>query len=272
MAINGNPARNAMHTSICMVTGAGKGIALNELGVIPAKYPVVIFDPHGEHSKIAGRRVWQYKTRRNFAKAFVAAWKSGKPFAMGYTPVIRENDEKAAKAALQSAAEWFARLVWAASDGNRVIYAVFEEYGEYCQGIGDDNTTIGKIWTGGRKFGIRGVAIYQRSATISKTIWSNSPRKIIGAQGYEADIQRCIDAVGCSRADMVQLADFNKQLQMYYAKFDEMVRTKVHYLLSESVGTFEKVAAYVKPARELRKKWSKEQRQIDKSGHYRLIN
>nr|WP_256444455.1 DUF87 domain-containing protein [Aestuariibacter sp. A3R04] len=260
-----------MHTAVCMMTGAGKGIALNALGLIPDKYPVVIFDPHGEHNKIAGRRVYQYKTQRNFAKTFIKAWNSGRPFALGYCPDTKGRTEKESKQKLQNAAEWFAKLVWAAGDGNRVLYSVFEEYGEYCESTADDNTTIGKIWTGGRKFGLRGIAVFQRSATISKTIWGNSPRKVIGAQGYENDIARCVDAVGCSRADMVELAANNKALQMYHEGLDEMVRTKVHYLFSESVGVHEKVAAYVKPAANLRKKWNAEQRRLDKLGVYKLV-
>lgn len=270
MAINPNTARNAMHMSICMMTGAGKGIALNSLNLIPKQHPIVIFDPHGEHDKIAGRKVYQYKTKMNFAKTFNFAWRSGKPFAIAYSPNIKAKDEKSHKKLLQVAAEWFAKLVWAASDGNRILYALFEEYGEYCDGIGDDKTTIGKIWTGGRKFGIRGIAVFQRSATVSKTIWGQSPIKVLGAQGYENDIQRCMEATGCSHKDMVDLAHRNKALQMHYDKIDEMVRTKVHYLVSESVGTFEKVAAYVKPAAPLRKKWTKAQKLIDKQGGYRL--
>jgi DNA helicase HerA-like ATPase len=270
VSINPNGARNAMHTSICMVTGGGKGIALNELNVVPLHHPVIIFDPHHEHKTLAGRKVYQYKTRLNFARTFLKAWSTGKPFALAYTPIIRAKEEKENKKQLQNAAEWFAKLAYTACDGNRILYAVFEEYGAYCEGVSDDKTTIGKIWTEGRKFGLRGVAIFQRSATISKTIWSNSPIKIIGAQGYENDLQRCIEATGCNRADMIDLAYRNKALQMHYAKIDEMVRTKVHYLVSESVGTFEKVAAFVKPAANLRKKWSTEQRKIDKSGQYRL--
>jgi len=270
MAINPTTARNAMHTSICMMTGAGKGIAINELGVIPKNHPVIIFDPHHEYTKIAGRKVYQYKTRLNFAKTFASAWTSGKQFALAYTPVIRGKNEKENKAQLQAAAEWFAKLAWVASDGNRILYAVFEEYGEYCEGIGDDNTTIGKIWTGGRKFGLRGVAIFQRSATVSKTIWGLSPIKIIGAQGYENDIKRCMEATGCSRADMIDLGSKNKALEMHYSQLDEMVRTKVHYLYSSSAGNFEKVAAYVKPAANLRQKWSKEQKNMDKNSGYKL--
>jgi hypothetical protein len=270
MAINPNSARNALHTAICMITGAGKGIALNTLGVIPPQYPVIIFDPHAEHTSIAGRKVYQYKTKRNFAKAFAAAWPTKQAFALAYCPQISASDEKQAKIQLQSAAEWLAKLAWAAGDGKRILYAVFEEYGSYCTSVADDQTTIGKIWTEGRKFGIRGVAIFQRSATISKTIWGNSPIKIIGAQGYENDIVRVIDAIGCTKEDVIDLAYRNKALEMFAPELDENVRTKVHYLVSESVGKYKKVAAWVKPAQHLRKKYTAQQAQIAKKGQYAI--
>jgi hypothetical protein len=254
-----------------MMTGGGKGIALNTLGVIPKDKPVMIFDPHHEHRAIAGRKVYQYKTRQNFGKTFAKAWATGKPFALAYTPVLKGADQKQQHKNLQDCAEWFAKLAWAACDGNRILYAVFEEYGSYCDGAGDDKTTIGKIWTEGRKFGLRGVAIFQRSATISKTIWSNSTIKIIGAQGYENDLQRCVEAIGCTKADVVELSFNNKILQMHYQEIDEMVRTKVHYLVSESVGTFEKVAAFVPQAAALRKKWTAQQRAINNKKDYKII-
>lgn len=271
MSINPNTARNAKHISICMITGAGKGIALNTLGLIPKKYPAIIFDPHGEYKRISGRQVLQYKTRLNFAKIFKKAWASGKPFIMAYSPNVTASNEKDSKAKLQREAEWFARLAWLASDGNRILYAVFEEYGEYSDGIGDDKTTIGKIWTGGRKFGIRAIAIFQRSATVSKTIWSNSPVKVIGAQGYENDIKRVSEALGCTKAEVVDIGSRNSTLEMYSQELDEDVRTKVHYLYSEAFGTFEKVACYVKPAEKLRKNWSSDQKSVAKGGGYRLI-
>ncbi|GAA6154470.1 hypothetical protein [Pseudoteredinibacter isoporae] len=270
MAINPNSARNAKHASVCMITGGGKGIAVNSLGLIGDEYPAVIFDPHGEYKRLGSRRVYAYKTKMNFSKQFARAWASGKPFVMAYTPKITGKDQKESKAKLQAAAEWFAKLVWAAGDGNRILYSVFEEYGEYCEGNGDDKTTIGKIFTGGRKFGIRAIAVFQRSATVSKTIWGNSPIKVIGAQGYEADIARVADALGCSRADVVDLGYRNKELEMYYSKIDENVRTKVHYLYSQAFGTCEKVACYVKPAASLRKNWSNHQKALDEDGGYRL--
>ena len=271
MAINENSARKAMHTAISMITGGGKGIALNSLDLIPEHHPVVIFDPHHEHNKIAGRKVYGYKTRLNFAKQFKKAWASKKPFAMAYQPKLTGKNEQESLKQLQAAAEWFAKLVWVASDGNRVIYPVFEEYSAYSQGTSDDRTTIGKIWKEGRKFGIRGIAIFQRSATVPKTIWSNSPIKVIGEQGSENDIDRITTELSCSRADIIDLGYRNKTLEMYLEKFDEMVRTQVHYLVSTSFGTFEKKCAYVKPAKELRKRWTIVQQKLARDSSYKLV-
>jgi hypothetical protein len=268
MAINPNTARNAKHTSVVCMTGGGKGVAMNTLGLIPAKYPVVIFDPHGEYKKIAGRKVYRYTTQTNFVKTFKQAWQSGKPFALAYTPKLSGDGEKERKQSLIKASHWFASLVWAASDGNRILYAVFEEFGEYSEGTQKDATAIGKVWTGGRKFGIRAIAIFQRSAEVPKTIWNNSPVKVIGAQGGLNDQDRVVKELGCKSADVIDLGHRNVKLSMFATELEEIVRTKVHYLYSEAGGTFEKVAAYVPQSNYLTKDWTHEQRQIDKNGGY----
>jgi len=270
MAINENTARNAKHTSICCMTGGGKGVAMNTLGIIPSKYPAVIFDPHGEYKKLAGRKVYQYKTRMNFAKVFQKAWASGKPFILAYAPKLTGNSEKERKKSLIKEAHWFGSLVWAAADGNRILYAVFEEFGEYAEGNQKDETIIGKIWTGGRKFGVRAVAIFQRSAEVPKTIWNNSPIKVIGAQGGLNDQNRVVKELGCRAADVIDLGHRNVKLSMYAKQLDEIVRTKVHYLYSEAGGTFEKVAAYVPQSNYLVKDWTKEQKIIDKECDYKI--
>lgn len=270
MAINQNTARNAKHTSICCMTGAGKGVAMNTLGLIPDKYPVIIFDPHGEYKKLAGRKVYQYKTRLHFARVFKKAWQSGKPFALAYTPKLTGSDEKERKKSLIESAHWFASLAWAAADGNRILYTVFEEFAGYAEGNQKDETIIGKIWKEGRKFGLRAIAIFQRSQEVPKTIWNNSPIKVIGAQGGITDRDRVMKEIGCSAQDVTDLGDRNVKLSMYAKSLDEIVRTKVHYLLSESAGTFEKVAAYVPQSNYLVKDWTAEQRAIDKSGGYRI--
>ena len=272
MAINPNTARNAKHACVCCMTGGGKGVAMNTLGLIPDKYPAMIFDPHGEYKTLHGRKVYRYKTRMNFAKMFKKAWASGKPFVLAYTPKVTGNTAKEQKQSLVSAAHWFGQLAWAAADGNRILYTLFEEYGEYSEGNASDDTIIGKIWTGGRKFGLRAIAVFQRSAEVPKTIWGNSPVKIIGAQGYENDQKRVINALGCNIADVVDLGRRNVALTMFAKSLDEDVRTMTHYLKSESIGTFDKVAAYVPPAKHLTKKWNRQQQTLASDNTYLIAN
>lgn len=270
MAINPNQARNAKHISVCCMTGAGKGVAMNALGLIPKKYPIIIFDLHGEYKKLNGRKVYAYKTQRNFAKMFKKAWASGKPFVLAYTPKITGNTDKERKQSKIDAAHWFGRLAWAAADGNRILYPIFEEFGEYTQGSGDENSIIGDIWTGGRKFGLRAVAIFQRAANVSKKIWQNSPIKVIGAQGGINDQERVVRELGCRVADVVDLGAKNVALSMFAKSLDEIVRTKVHYMMSEASGTFEKVACYVPQSSYLTKNWSDKQKAIDQEGIYKI--
>lgn len=252
------------------MTGAGKGVAMNTLDIIPDKYPVIIFDPHCEYKKIAGRKVYQYKTRLHFARVFKKAWASGKPFALAYTPKLTGDNEKERKKSLIEAAHWFGSLAWAAADGNRILYPVFEEFGGYAEGNAADDTIIGKIWKEGRKFGLRAVAVFQRSQEVPKTIWNNSPIKVIGAQGGITDQERIIKEIGCSAADISDLGYQNTKLSMFAPKLDEVVRTKVHYLYSESIGNFEKVAAYVPQSNYLVKDWSVEQKELDKNSPYKV--
>lgn len=267
MAINPNTARNAMHASVVCMTGAGKGVAMNSLGLIPREHPVIIFDPHGEYRNFAGRKVYRYKTRINLAKALPRAWASKKPFVIAYTPDA-EGEER--KKVLRKEAYWLASLVWAISDGNRILVSLWEELGEYVEGNAADDSPIGLLWTGGRKFGIWATAVFQRSAEVPKTIWTNSPRKVIGAQGGINDKKRVMAEIGCEAEDVDDLGSRNIALSMYSSVVGETVRTKVHYLFSESAGRFSRVSAYVKPAESLRKAWSADQKRLAGDKKYKL--
>jgi len=264
MAINPNTARNAMHTSVVCMTGGGKGVAMNRLGLIPREHPVIIFDPHGEYKNFAGRRVYHYKTRMNLGKALSRAWASKKPFVIAFTPKVNSKD------ALRAEAYWLADMVWAMSDGNRIVAAVFEELGEYAEGNAADDSAIGRLWTGGRKFGIWAFGVFQRSAEVPKTIWMNSPRKVIGAQGGSNDKKRVMDQLCCTAADVDDLGARNIALSMYAEKLGEVVRLKTHYLYSSTTGRFERVAAYVKPAEYLKASWDIEQKRLDRDGFYKV--
>lgn len=267
MAINANTARNAMHTSVVCMTGAGKGVAIHSLGLVPSKHPVIIFDPHGEYKNFAGRKVYRYKTRINLAKALPRAWASKKPFVIAYTPGA-EGVERKKK--LRTEAYWLASLVWALADGNRIMVSLWEELGEYVEGNAADDSPIGVLWTGGRKFGIWAIAVFQRSAEVPKTIWTNSPRKVIGAQGGINDKRRVVAEVGCAPQDVDDLGMRNIALSMNAPDLGETVRTKTHYLYSPAAGQFERVAAYVKPAEHLRKGWSLEQKRLAHDKRYKL--
>ncbi|WP_080635028.1 helicase HerA domain-containing protein [Teredinibacter turnerae] len=253
-----------MHTSVVCMTGAGKGVAMHRLGLVPREHPVIIFDPHGEYKNFAGRQVHRYKTRMNLAKAVGRAWQSRRSFVIAYVPGVED------KSALRREAYWLAELVWAMSDGNRIVAAVFEEFAEYAEGNAQDKSPIGRLWTGGRKFGVWAFAVFQRSAEVPKTIWNNSPRKVIGAQGSPTDKRRVVDELGCSPADVDDLGVRNVALSMYAPEIGEVVRTKTHYLYSQAAGSFERVAAYVKQAEYLRDDYSHDQKSMDNDRLYRM--
>jgi len=263
MAINEQNFRSAQMTSVCCATGGGKGIAVTSLGLVPKNACVVVFDPYGEYKTKFGKRAChQYKSSRGFARALKAAWQSGKPFVLSYFPQGDRLKEM----------NWFGGLVWAASDGNRVLYPIFEEYGKCVESTSKDDTIVGEIYSGGRKFGLRPIAIFQRSAEVPKTIWGNSQIKVIGAQEYTADAKRIVDQLGCTIDEVSSLSTLNEAFTMYAPKLDDVVRTKTHYLKAKGFRNYERVAAMVEPARHLTKNWSKEQKALNKASDFTLIN
>jgi hypothetical protein len=263
MAVNEQNYRSAQMTSICCATGGGKGIAVTSLGIIPDNACVVVFDPYGEYKTKFGKRAChQYKTKRGFARAFKAAWQSGKAFLLSYFPQgdrLKEMD-------------WFGCLAWSAADGNRVLYPVFEEYGKCVESNSKDDTIVGEIYSGGRKFGLRGIAIFQRSAEVPKTIWGNSQIKVIGSQEYTADAKRIVDQLGCPIDEISSLSTLNEAFTMYAPNLDDNVRTKTHYLVAKGFRNYTKKAAMVEPARYLTKKWSSEQKSLNKASDFYLVN
>jgi len=263
MAINPKNFRSAQMACICCATGGGKGIAVTSLGVIPDDARVVVFDPYGEYDTKFGKRAChQYKSKRGFARAFKAAWESNKPFVLSYFPQGDRLTEL----------DWFGQLVWLAADGNKILYPVFEEYGKCTESVSKDETIVGEIYSGGRKFGLRATTIFQRSAEVPKTIWGNSQIKVIGSQEYTADAKRIVDQLGCPIGEISELSTFNEAFTMYAPKLEDNVRTKVHYLVAKGFRNYEKKAAMVEPARSLVKNWTKEQRTLNASSDYALVN
>lgn len=263
MAVNKRNFRSAQMTSICCATGGGKGIAVTSLGVVPHGQSAVIFDPYGEYpTKFGKRACHQYKSKRGFARAFKSALLSGKPFILSYFPQGDRFQEM----------DWFGKLVWMAADGDRVLYPIFEEYGKCTESTSKDDTIVGEIYSGGRGFGLRATAIFQRSAEVPKTIWGNSQIKIIGSQEYTADAKRIVDQLGCPIDEISSLSTLNEAFTMHAPDLGDDVRTKTHYLLAKGFRNYTKVAAMVEPARYLTKNWSSEQKALNKASDFRLVN
>lgn len=265
MAINPKNHWSPQHASITCATGNGKGIGVTSLGWYNPKAPLIIFDPYGEYdTKFGKHKCHNYRTRRGFALAFARAFKQNKPFVLSYTP----QDDK--DPAIEC--EWFANLAWTASDGNRLLYVLFEEYGTLVTSTGKESGKVGEIVTGGRKFGLRAGFIFQRSAEVPKTIWGNTKIKIIGAQEFTTDCKRIKDQVGCSIEDVQELGSLNNLFAVDAPELMDTVKTKVHYLVSSGLGQFKRQAAIVEPCRKYVKKWSKEQKIAHKNSRFELIN
>lgn len=229
MAINPNNALDAEHVCYLAGTGGGKTAAVKLLKLWGDH--VAIFDMYGDYkydgrkrknpfNGLGGRKVYHYSTRNSFAKAFVDAWRSGKRFVVAYQPEFSsELQGKALKEAKQTELYWFGQLIWAAADGNRKLDVIIEELAKLASTAGKDDTIIGELATGGRKFGIILHAIFQRSQEVPKTIWNNSPRKVLGAQESKADAKAISDELDTPMEHVVQLSILNskyKKKRLYY--------------------------------------------------------
>ena len=229
MAINPNNELDAQHVCYLAGTGGGKTAAVKLLKLWGAH--VAIFDMYGDYkydgrkkknpfNGLGGRQVYHYSTRDSFAKAFVDAWRSSKRFVVAYQPEFSSKLQgKELKSAKQAELYWFGQLVWAAADGNRELDVIIEELAKLANTAGKDDTIVGELATGGRKFGIILHTIFQRSQEVPKTIWNNSPRKVLGAQESKGDAKAISEELDAPVEHVFQLSLLNnkyKKKRLYY--------------------------------------------------------
>lgn len=204
MAINKNNQLKALHTCYTAGTGGGKSVAVQYAGMMPKSPCLAIFDPYGDYvyktgseldTGFAGKRVYHYQTRGEFAKAFMNAWNSKKPFRVAYMPPKPDREEML----------WFSQLMWLTSDGLRRLDMVIEEVAKWCDTAGKEQSPLGECLTGGRKFGLVVHSVFQRSTEVPKTILSQSPFKIIGMQETMADADRMAKECRLTIDDMAAL-------------------------------------------------------------------
>lgn len=231
MAINPNNALPLRHVCYCGASGAGKTVAVKQGGKVGKC--AAILDPYGDYlpgrlrtlSGLGnGRRVHHYTTRRGFLAAFADAWKSGKGFAVAYTPKVADS------AALRQEAIWFANVIWAAGDGKRELHAVFEETGKYVETAGAERSRLGELATGGRKFGIVCHWVFQRPSEVPKTIISMSAEQFVGAQQAIIDAKRWQTELDCGIDEIIALGKQN------------MPRKKFYLHKTEGIGNYRQIA------------------------------
>lgn len=228
MPVNENNSLKAKHVCYLAGTGGGKTTAVKLLGLVGEH--VAIFDMYGDYkydgrknspfNGINNRPVYHYQTRAKFVQAFAAAWRSGKKFIVAYSPqfspALKGSKLKDARIA---ELHWFAQVMWMATDGNRELHVIIEELAKLASTAGKDDTIIGEMATGGRKFGLVLHTIFQRSQEVPKTIWNNSPRKVLGAQESRHDAKLISVELDAEIADVIQLSKQNAAYEderLYY--------------------------------------------------------
>lgn len=236
MAVNPNNELDAKHVCYLAGTGGGKTAAVKLLtGLMGSQ--VAIFDLYGDYkydarkntpfNGLGGRPVYHYGTRQKFAAAFADAWRSGQRFVVAYSPVFSESLSQAQlKEAKQKELHWFGSLMWTAADGKRRLDVIIEELAKLSNTAGKDDSIVGEMATGGRKFGLVLHTIFQRSQEVPKTIWNNSPRKVLGAQESKHDAKLIAVELDAELSDVIQLSKLNGQHS----------KKRLHYLVKSAGG------------------------------------
>ena len=229
MAVNENNELDPLHVCYLAGTGGGKTTAVKLIDGLMGEQ-VAIFDLYGDYKHdarkktpfngLGGRPTYHYQTRTKFAQAFADAWRSGQRFVVAYSPQFSESlNQEQLKQAKQKELHWFGRLMWAAADGNRRLDVIIEELAKLSSTAGKDDSIIGELATGGRKFGLVLHTIFQRSQEVPKTIWNNSPRKVLGAQESRHDAKLISVELDADLKDVIQISLMNGKYhkrRLYY--------------------------------------------------------
>jgi len=238
MAININESLKAKHTCIVADTGGGKTAAAKLLdGSNGTSFKVfgehvALFDLYnnyrfdgrktksGKFNGLGGRKVFTFHNRKDFAKNFVEAWKSGHRFVVAYNPQPEKplSQEELLKFRREEL-EWFGLLMWQALDGNRELYIGIEELAKLVQSVGKDSSIIGEIATGARAFGGVLVTLFQRKQEVPKTIWNMAATKVIGALENHSDIKAMCEATDAPIKHIEQVSRLNAKYEDKYLHY-----------------------------------------------------
>lgn len=148
-----------------------------------------------------------------FQAVLAAALASGRPFHVGYdgprNPALFE---------------WWCQLLWYALDGRTHTFAVVEELGRVTPHAGDAPPWQNRLWTEGRKYGLRLHAADQRTQKISKTALESAKIWWVGPQ-MAGSVKRIADYTGIPEATIAELHPLQFALYDEYSPEPFALRT-----------------------------------------------
>lgn len=216
---NANNRLSENHWLVVGSSGSGKTTAVKQLGIIKQCDQVALFDPYLDYETLCGAEIRRYTSLPAFAKALFSARaaKQGRGFKIAFSP-----NNGATPAGLEA----FCKVVWACGDGQhkKPLKVVMEELAKCVTTSGKATGFFGEILTGGRKFGLEAICIFQRGQEVPKTITGNIPNKWVGRQ------QRTNDALYLSKE-----LDFPFEEIKVLPRYHYLVKTNDH-----DIGQFDK--------------------------------
>ncbi len=222
---NQNNKLSENHWLVVGSSGSGKTTAVKQLGIVKATDQVAIFDPYLDYEELCSREVRRYTTLSSFARALFSARaaKQSRGFKIAFSPSDGANPKNL---------EAFSKIVWGAGDGKhkKPLKVVMEELAKCVTTSGKATGAFGEILTGGRKFGLEAICIFQRGQEVPKTIVGNCPNKWVGRQ------QRLNDAVYLSKE-----LDFPVDAIKGLPRYHYLVKTNDHDIGEHGSGKLRKL-------------------------------
>lgn len=203
MAKNPNERLDARHVIYCAGTGGGKTTAIHNLGLIPKKEDVVIFDTYGTFNRLGGRAVHKAHTLSVFYKKLVKLRAGKKPFVLAFVGGRTYKQF-----------ELFNKMVWGVADGSKALHIVYEELIRFVTSTAKAEGMLAEIYQGGRKFGLVAHAVFQRGQEVPKTVLRGSQIKWVGKCDGKQDAKYWENEIDVPANDIANL----KPLE-YYLKF-----------------------------------------------------
>lgn len=112
-----------------------------------------------------------FSSRIGFMKAYHRALSRGGGYRVFYAGDQTKADYS-----------WWCEVVWENADGDHIQYVVSEELAGPSPGSGDAPEVMARLWSQGRKYGLRTVGTTQRPPQICKDFYTQSRIKWVGQQ------------------------------------------------------------------------------------------